>query len=252
MTYAKSSDVVKYDAAVINKICDVIHRDVHNHCLHFLVENAEKDPTVWQLRPQPKRYHFLETVPAVSLQSLLTEKAHLPLIVKRRLALTLAKSLLQFHEELWRSREWSKEQINFLHESADHLDYQRPYVTTRFDKSTSDSKIPDLSFHHRNISILALGILLIEIHTGNSIECYRSPQDEFNINTDWMVADQVVKSLDDCSLGYRGAIQACLDTPWVAAGQKVDLEDPIVLNGVYKDIVQPLEDELQYLFREKF
>ena len=252
MTYAKSSDVVKYDAAVINKICDVIHRDVHNHCLHFLVENAEKDPTVWQLRPQPKWYHFLETVPAVSLQLLLTEKAHLPLIVKRRLALTLAKSLLQFYEELWRSRKWSKEQINFLHESADHLDYHRPYVTTRFDKSTSDSKIPDLSFHHRNISILALGILLIKIHTGNSIECYRSSQDEFNINTDWMVADQVVKSLDDCSLGYRGAIQACLDTPWVAAGQKVDLEDPIVLNGVYKDIVQPLEDELQYLFREKF
>lgn len=248
---------MKYDAAVINKICDAIHRDVKNHCLHFLVENAEQDPMMWQLRPQPKRFHFLEIAPAVSLQSLLTEKAHLPLIVKRRLALILAKSLLQFHEGLWHSREWSKGQINFFHESADHLDYQRPYVTTRFDNSITDSKVPDLSFYHRNISILALGILLIEIHTGNSIEFYRSSQDlseghEVNINTDWTVADRVVKSLDDCSLGYRGAIQACLDTPWVSAGQKVDLEDSIVINGVYKDIVQPLEEELHYLFREKF
>lgn len=242
---------------MISKICDAIHRDVDKHCHYFLVENGEKDSTIWQLRPQPKRFLFLETAPAVSLESLLTEKIHLPLVVKRRLALILAKSLLQFHEGLWHSREWSKEQINFFHKSADHLDYQRPYVTTRFDTPPSVSKVPDLSIHHRNVSILALGILLIEIHTGNSIEFYRSPQDltnghEVNVNTDWMVADRVVKSLDDCSLGYRGAIQACLDTPWVAAGHKVDLEDSIVINGVYEDIIQPLEDELQYLFREKF
>lgn len=71
-----------------------------------------------------------------------------------------------------------------------------------------------------------------------------------NVNTDLTVADRVAKSLDDCSYNYKRAIQACLDTPWAAAGQKVSLDDPVIMSGIYEDVIRPLEDEITYLFRE--
>ena len=113
----------------------------------------------------------------------------------------------------------------------------------------------NLNVFHRNLSILALGILLIEIHTERPIESYRSTKDlmngqDANVNTDLTVADRVAKSLDDCSYNYKRAIQACLDTPWAAAGQRVSLDDPVIMSGIYEDVIRPLEDEITYLFRE--
>jgi hypothetical protein len=245
----------KYECAALDKICDALRKGISNHCLSFLVEQAGDEPTVWQLRPQPKRSTILESAPAISLQSVLYNSHRLPLITKRKLAVILARSLLQLHEGLWLGREWSKRQITFFYEGIDTIDYQRPYVSTCFDGI--DQEVPDFSLSHRNASILALGILLIEIHTGRPIESYRTAADmtngtEVNALTDWAVADRVVKSLDDCSLGYKEAIQACLNTPWVPAAQRVSLDDELTRTGLFNDVVGPLEDELQHLFREKF
>lgn len=71
-----------------------------------------------------------------------------------------------------------------------------------------------------------------------------------NPNTDLSVADRVAKSLEDCSFNYKKAIQACLDTPWTAAGERVSLDDPVVVKCMYEDVIQPLEDEITYLFKE--
>lgn len=96
-----------------------------------------------------------------------------------------------------------------LYEGVDTIDYQRPFVTARFEGS--DEEKPEFSLFHRNVSILALGILLIEIHAGKPIEMYRVSEDlindsEVKANTDWTVADRVVDLLDECSLGYEEAI----------------------------------------------
>ena len=255
MLLRPKEETYKYECAALDRICDALHKGMSSHCLNFLVEQGGDEPTLWQLRPQPKRSTILESVPAVSLQSLLYNSHRLPLITKRKLAVILARSLLQLHEGLWLGREWSKRQITFFYEAADTIDYQRPYVTTQFDGS--DQETPDFALFHRNVSILALGILLIETHTGKPIEMYRTAEDltngiEVNANTDWTVADRVVKSLDDCSLGYKEAIQACLDTSRVPAAERVSLDDEITRSGFFNDVVQPLEDELHHLFREKF
>ncbi|KAL8996714.1 MAG: hypothetical protein Q9169_003829 [Polycauliona sp. 2 TL-2023] len=248
-------DACKYECATMNRICDALRQGMGSQCLNFLVQDAGDEPTVWQLRPQPKRATILDSGPAVSLHTLLSSSHHLPLIAKRKLAVILARSLLQLHEGLWLGKDWSKQQITFICATTDDIDYQRPYVTTRFD--ATDQSVPDFSLFHRNASILALGILLIEIHTGKPIEMYRSSKDllngtDVNANTDWTVADRVVKSLDDCSLGYKDAVQACLDTSWVPAAQRVSLDDELTRNGLYNDVVRPLEDEVQHLFRERF
>ncbi|KAI4189759.1 MAG: hypothetical protein L6R41_001242 [Letrouitia leprolyta] len=245
----------KYECAALNRICDALRKGMTSHCLNFLVTDAGDEPTLWQLRPQPRHSKFLESASAVSLQSLLHNSHHLPLIAKRKLAVILARSLLHLHEGLWLGTEWSKRHITFFYANSDTIDYQRPYVTTSFDGD--DEAAPDLSLFHRNASILALGILLVEIHTGKPIETYRTPEDlcngtEVNANTDWTVADRVVKSLDDCSHGYKDAVSACLDTSWVPAAQRVNLDDELTRKGFYSDVVQPLEDEVHYLFRERF
>lgn len=248
-------EACKYECVGLDRVCDALREGMTSHCLNFLIKDAGDEPTLWQLRPQPRQSKFHESVPAVSLQSLLYNSHHLPLIAKRKLAVILARSLLQLHEGLWLGEEWSKRHITFFYANSDTIDYQRPYVMTSFDDK--DQAVPDLSLFHRNPSILALGILLLEIHTGKPIEVYRNPEDlsngtEVNANTDWTVADRVVKSLDDCSLGYKDAIQACLDTSWVPARQRVSLDDEFTRDGLYSEVVQPLEDEVHHLFREKF
>ncbi|KAL8732800.1 MAG: hypothetical protein Q9181_003827 [Wetmoreana brouardii] len=184
--------VCNYDCVALDRICDALRKGMTSHCLNFLVEDAGDEPTLWQFCPQPRQSKFLESVPAVSLQSLLYSSHHLPLIAKRKLA-------------------WDKRHITFFYANSDTIDYQRPYVTTSFDGN--DRAVPDFSLFHRNASILALGILLVEIHTGKLIEMYRTPEGlsngtEVNADTDWTVADRIVESLDDCSLGYKDAIQA--------------------------------------------
>ncbi|KAL8898098.1 MAG: hypothetical protein Q9207_006874 [Kuettlingeria erythrocarpa] len=245
----------KYECVALDRICDALQKGISSHCLNFLVEEAGEESTLWQLRPQLRQSTFLDSVPAISLDSIFNNSHHLPLIAKRKLAVILARSLLQLYEGLWLGTAWGKRQISFFYAAADTIDFQRPYITTSFD--SNDQAVADFSLFHRNGNILALGILLIEIHTGKPIEMYRTPDDlshgtEVNANTDWTVADRVVKSLDDCGLGYKDAVQACLDTSWVPAGQRVSLDEELTRNGLYKNVVQPLEDEVRYLARERF
>lgn len=169
------------------------------------------------------------------------------------LALILAYSLLQLCGSPWLNEPFSKEQITFF-KSADELDYDRPYISTRFDESTTAAKRPDMNRLHRNPSILSLGILLLELHKERPIEAYRKPDDlingtQVNVNTDYTVVDREVKKLKDCSLDYQEAIQACLDMPWKPTG-RISMDDPATRNGVYDCIIRPLEDELKNLFRE--
>ena len=166
-----------------------------------------------------------------------------------------ANSLLHLHEDFWLGRDWNKKDISFFYESIDKPDYLRPYISIHLENPSPDLLIPNLNIFHPNLSILALGILLIEIHTAKPIEFYRSAKDlmndqDANPNTDLSVADRVAKSLEDCSFNYKKAIQACLDTPWTAAGERVSLDDPVVVKGMYEDVIQPLEDEIAYLFKE--
>ena len=56
------------------------------------------------------------------------------------------------------------------------------------------------------------------------------------------------KSLEDCSFNYKRAIQACLDTPWTAAGERVGLDNPVVVSGMYEDVIRPLEEDENCLY----
>lgn len=238
------------DRVDLEKICDAIQDGSNDQRLHLLVEDQNGRHKLWQLRSQPKKLDILDSIPASSLESLLLAKTRLGLRDKRRLALVLSHSLLQYHDSVWLGSEWGKKHISFFH-LGDKPDLQRPYLSTRFSKSEQDAVDADKSRFHRNPSILALGILLIEIDLERPIESYRIATDKVNANTDWIVADRVLKSMDQCSEPYRQAIRACLEIPWIPAGQNVHLENPPTRDGLCAHVIDTLEREFNYLYPGK-
>ncbi|KAH7136154.1 hypothetical protein B0J11DRAFT_520039 [Dendryphion nanum] len=235
------------DREELAKICDAFQTTLSNQQLRLLVEDLNSCQKLWRLRSQPRSLQILDRIPATSLDSLIRGRTNISLRNKRRLALILSHSLLQYHDSEWLSSEWGKRHISFLYSAQDTPDLERPYLSTCFDKCHTAAK-PDLTRFHRNPSILALGILLIEIELGKPIEQYRIATDDVNVNTDMIVADRIALSMNQCSEPYRQAIRACLDVPWVSAGRKVSLEDEDTRDGLYRSVICPLEKELEYMF----
>ncbi|KAK7415018.1 hypothetical protein QQZ08_012458 [Neonectria magnoliae] len=231
------------------KICEIgpnVQRA--NCCLQLLIEDLESSQRIWQLNWQQAQLAYLETKPATTFQMML-QTYHTPsLIERRRLALIFAHSLFQLHESPWLSEHWAKDRIHFFYNSMGNLDLHRPYLSTSFDDFPLSGEPTDLNRFHRNLGILRLGILLIEVHKWKPLESFRVKDDLCNgtptPNTDMEVARRVQETLDNCFPTYRDVIESCLKVPWVSGGLRVSLEDPETWNGVYTDVIQPLEREL--------
>lgn len=230
------------------KICEALRAQTNNQRVRLLVEDLNGDQKMWQLRSQPRQLRIIDTKPPTSLQGLLAAKIRLSLKDKRRLALILSHSLLQYHDSAWLCSEWGKSHISFFYSSEDKPDLQRPYLSTRFDNPWSEICEADMNRFHRNPSVLALGILLIEIDLEKPIEKCRTTTENPNLNTDWITAHDMVKFMDQCSEPYKEAIRACLDIPWIPAGQHVSLKNSKTRDGLYTNVIHPLESEFDYLF----
>lgn len=220
------------------------------------MEESNGSHKTWQLRPRPRKLQIVSGLSPITLHDVLIASADpmLNLQFKRRLALKIAISTLGLHEGTWLRRGWSKKDISFFRGTNGSLDSQKSFLTTDFDDGI-DKKSDTGSLFHNNDLLLALGILLIEIHVGRPIEFYQTDGDltdgKPNMFTGYTVAARVAEKLQlECSNNYNDAIQACLNPPWLSADQEVSLDNPTVRAGLYKDVIQPLKDEVAYLFRE--
>ncbi|KAH6887610.1 hypothetical protein B0T10DRAFT_73730 [Thelonectria olida] len=248
-TQNPASLVDSRNRAELAKICDIgPSMQSANYCLQLLIEDFESSQRIWRLNWQQAQLGYLQSKPETTFQMMLKGCNTPSLIERRRLALIFAYSLFQLHESPWLSQHWDKDRIHFFYNSTGILDLHRPYLSTSFDDVPSGGEPTDLNRFHRNLGILRLGILLIEVHKWKPLESFRV-EDDFNDriptpNTDMEVARRVQESLDDCFPTYRGAIESCLRVPWVSGGSRVSLEDPETWNGVYTDVIEPLEREV--------
>jgi hypothetical protein len=48
------------------------------------------------------------------------------------------------------------------------------------------------------------------------------------------------------------AIRACLEVPWLAVGEKVDLGNQDTSSGFYEHVIQKLDEELVHLLGSTF
>ena len=248
----KPKDVSVSQRRRIQDICTLLEQGRYNGCCLRMVVDDEK---LWHIKSQSKQLSFIESLPSVSLKHLLHTSAKLPLREKRILAVILANSLLQLCESPWLGKEWNTEDISFFYRSTDQIDLKRPYLSTCF-QDLQDNDDPNAMLRiHPNQSILSLGILLLEIQLGKSIESQRSSDDlidgqTVNVNTDLTTALRLLEnSVDDIYEDYRMAIQACLDCNFATADQALDLNNAEFREAVYKNIVAPLEQELYHGFK---
>lgn len=220
---------------------------------------------LYHMRPTAKSTFVEASLPSQSLASLLEGKRPFGLKERRILAVILAHSMLHFCESPWVSREWNKHHITFFRRARDQrgediFDVSRPWLEPSFTESAKgeEKDLSQLYNIHPNPSVLALGILLLEIELNAAIEAYDNgdaiPTGFAKSNTDLFTAQRLLDPesdehvLDKIPDKYRQSIQACLECNFVDSGFPASLEDEDFRQAVYGNIVRPLEDELWHSF----
>lgn len=161
--------------------------------------------------------------------------------------MVLAHAVLHCTSGPWLSESWNKEHISFFrYDPAARPDVRHPFLKLQFAGAAADPVDSSLCLHP-NPRLLALGILLLEIHLEEPIESNWTDEDKTdgipNENTNLTTALRLLEDLDGTVYeGYRAAIEACL---------KCDKEEYETLESrreIFEKIVSPLEAELEHGF----
>lgn len=133
-----------------------------------------------------------------------------------------------------------------------------PYLSVQFSQNSDfDDSERDEFRVHSYPGILTLGILLLEIELGRSIESLRpndSPNNSenvYHVDADYPIAHAM---LDECRGespdDFVKAVEACLDDMTFADkfGQNCSFDDSIFRQSIFEHIVEPLEAALRTIY----
>ena len=180
------------------------------------------------------------------------------------LAVELASGLLQLHATPWLHRRWNKSDILFLKNTIlpnsntiqrfRPVDVKQPLVSKGFQPNSPTllHASANAALRHPNPTLLDLGILLLELYFGQSIEQKRQPEDlsadgKPHTNTDLYTARNWLDETFQMSMSPRfwSATKHCIDIhvydPMV---KNPDLCDEGFREAFYEKVVLPLEEEL--------
>ena len=243
-------------------ICQSITESLNQrNCLHLLLE----DGLFKRLRPQPKSFGDSQMPRTVSLSALFKRQQELhgglsalPLKGKRILAFTLASALLPFLETPWVQPAFNLSKIQFFQplQDGELPNITKPFLAMEHVPIISANKMdtgngqaePTSSKHmvHPNASVLALGILLCELHYCTPIESWQNDTETArNVNTDYYTSLDILKNLEvDAGVDYYLATKACLQWEYYPAGEPADFESASVQRLFYQNVVKRLESEI--------
>lgn len=201
--------------------------------------------------------NFLADVPSVNLEKVI---GPLHRMVKMRLSLlyTLLRSFWQYYGTQWTSNVWTKAQIHFMHTinsaTLQHeLFVQSPYLRTDFANPVSNGRVKAV---HPRPTVLALGVMLLEIELGGAIESQVIKHnlqryvrgDIQTTETRFTVAKILVeqKSLwgidTDTNDVVRNIVRTCLDGSTLAGCKSIPQERMIIHNVM----LVPLEQQVKW------
>lgn len=253
-----ASEPILSPAPEFAHICQNIKESIgQRNCLHFALE----DGIFQRLRPQPKAFGGDRMSRTVSLSALFKRQQELhggssalPLKGKRVLAVTLASALLPFLETPWLQPDFDHSKIQFFQpvQDGELPDITKPFlamehIPTSARKANTGAN-PDSSRHmiHPNTSVLALGILLCELHYCTPVELMgkdsNAPED---VNANWYTSLNILKTLEaEAGVDYYLATKACLRWEYYPPGQEADFQDASVQRRFYQNVVKRLEAEI--------
>lgn len=199
-------------------------------------------------------FNFMPKSSPISLERALLELQHVPgLTVKRTLALVLAYSLMTLGGTVWTEGKWAKEHIYFFYDRTQQLCPSQPFISSSMKQQQFDTAVLGSDVLHPLPIVLSLGVLLLEIETGKPIEQSHKPDELENgvvtSNTHLWAARREAGKLDDQSStkNYREALQACLSSRWGKRGVPATIEDSMIRDQMYKEVVSRLEAEVDGL-----
>ena len=99
---------------------------------------------------------------------------------------------------------------------------------------------------HPNASVLALGILLCELHYCTPLESWQNDTETVrNVNSDYYTSLDLLKNLEaDAGVDYYLATKACLQWEYFPAGDLTSFESASVQRLFYQNVIKRLESEI--------
>lgn len=169
------------------------------------------------------------------------------------LSVFLAYSIFYLYGGSWARGGWKRENIVFFADGNSIP--MRPFLkvpppTLPSDKSQSQDEV--MSFH-RYPEFLELGIMLLEIHFGQSLEkMLGRDQDIVSVDEYFAAASEIYdrKKLDIISRGLRYAVESCLKPDFNMDLEMEDADADELRSKIFDTVVQPLEEELERAFQE--
>lgn len=245
----------------VKHVCCTVsnHRCIRGNKLCFTAEHFEDDTstTMYRARDYFKSNLEFPTTAAtdVTLKDALAYVGQqLDLTQKRTLALALAYGMLTLAGSPWLQERWSKEHIQLFRTHSNGVCHTQPFVASDMKQSIDQRKNLPPEVMHPLPPILSLGILLLELETGEAIESMRTDDDYVSPgvvddNTDFTAAIREAENRTMTSPQYKEAILACLDEKeWDdGQGDEANMLQERVRKRVYEQIIEKLEADLEAL-----
>ncbi|KAK1706680.1 hypothetical protein BDP67DRAFT_582282 [Colletotrichum lupini] len=197
--------VVGHDCIPFESFCERIsNRD------QGLLRMSTRDDKLVYHRPGDLSREWLPHVEAVPLASILRQKVNLTEKSKAILGMLVAKATWEFYDSDLLAQGLTSETVQFICEKRFGITgvfINEPMLLTQFtkkdgtsigdDKSDSRLATPSRETIHDMPLILALGILLLELETENTMMTHREnrrlcPPGPFGINTDYKIACKLI------------------------------------------------------------
>ncbi|KAH7411570.1 hypothetical protein DE146DRAFT_241713 [Phaeosphaeria sp. MPI-PUGE-AT-0046c] len=176
-----------------------------------------------------------------------------------QLAIALAATVLQFIETPWLDSAWNKDGILFTKccsRVSGNVDIKYPLLLRDFTTvpprtASSRPNKPSSSIQVRT-AFLSLGIMLLEINSGQPLESIRTAQDLGSrtgpdIDSDFITAHRWLLEQETSGLlshGFSSAITSCLQA-WL--NPRADSSDNEFCTHIQESVIKPLEVEMQCL-----
>ncbi|KAF2086812.1 hypothetical protein K490DRAFT_66125 [Saccharata proteae CBS 121410] len=230
----------------IDNICAAMQEfGDQKHCMGFDLENGRLCGT-YPVATGDGLKRYLEEI---TLDDLLRNTGRDRLSRRERytLSVTVASSILQLNATPWFEDDWSKKDIIFYRTASSNVtrqigfDVSYPHIAH---KSTTKWQSP--GSYNENSSLLALGVMLLELSLGvpyeSMAEVVNLPQREQNALVLWATASQWYRDeRGNLSAAFQNAIAHCFKC---FGDPSCTLKDPTFLQAAADQIILPLQDEL--------
>ncbi|KAK3385680.1 hypothetical protein B0H63DRAFT_186431 [Podospora didyma] len=242
---SRTSDDTSSYIVEAGSFCNIISNP-QNAGVELSLSVADEKLVLRELRLQQSSFHL--HMPSVSLSQLL-EGRQLSRKMRLLLCYILSRTVWQFYESEWVSREWTKENIHFMFEHRNGVPsgifVNEPFLSARFGREIDGDK--DSPRVHKFPKILALGIILLEIELGVDITkdrprtCFTA-DGQLTVNSDLIAADFWFQKKDlwkrqDSLVPVKAAVERCLrPSLFEPCRNDVEAEREVL----HKQIVSPL------------